>query len=744
MKLAPSPKLTNVQASRMDADSVGLGNRALLDKVDKLRELGISSQIPLPQIVAAGEQSAGKSSLLESLTGISFPRSVSLCTRFATEIICRREKEISIVVTIQPASGSSDDHAKSVREFRRTVSSFTGEEFADVFKEATKVMGIKTDPTSDSSAPTFTRDVLRIEKNGPSEEHLTLIDVPGIFENESPGLTTKHDIELVKNLVKEYIKDTRTIILAVAPCNTDIATQTIIRFAAEVDPKGKRTLGVLTKPDLAVETATKNAAAELVRGRRNDNLGYCVVRNRGADDHSVTIDMDARNAEESAFFSQEPWSKLDKSRLGIPALRARLRELLMDRTKSEFPSVKREVAATLKEAKEQLQALGDSRAETDEQRAYLGHIAIRFADLVKFGLDAYYNGDEVFLKSKNLRLITRMRDLNDAFAETFYWMGHQIEFESDTKPTLSDQEDEEDGSVSVRREDLYDSPLSIPIELEEDLDGILIEPFDCPDPQNGSLLNRIQVMYKENRGYELGTFGSSMIPAAFRLQATKWEKMALAHVSNAILVVHHFINAMIAEACPDETVRYALWQAILEELGKRYQRAMDHVRFLLDVELNGKSVTCVPNFETALSSAEGKRMMDRLKPHAVEICEQTQKFSGISKGEYVRIEDVAELNGETRQNEVDPVCEKIHDVTKAYYEVARARFVDGICVYAVDHFLLSSKDSPLRVFGPDYVLSMTAEQLEMIAAEDAATRSTRLRLKERIKLLEQAVKILRA
>lgn len=62
----------------------------------------------------------------------------------------------------------------------------------------------------DTGAPTFSRDVLRIEKNGLNEENLTLIDVPGIFENESPGLTTKSDIEMVKDMVTSYIKESRT------------------------------------------------------------------------------------------------------------------------------------------------------------------------------------------------------------------------------------------------------------------------------------------------------------------------------------------------------------------------------------------------------------------------------------------------------------------------------------------------------------------------------------------------------
>jgi len=71
-------------------------------------------------------------------------------------------------------------------------------------------MGIKVGEKEDATAPAFSRDVLRIEKSGPDEEHLTLIDVPGIFENESPGSTTKSDIAMVKDMVRSYIKDSRT------------------------------------------------------------------------------------------------------------------------------------------------------------------------------------------------------------------------------------------------------------------------------------------------------------------------------------------------------------------------------------------------------------------------------------------------------------------------------------------------------------------------------------------------------
>jgi GTPase SAR1 family protein len=327
----------------------GLGHQALLDKIDKLRELNVGTMVSLPQLVVVGDQSSGKSSVLESLTGFSFPRAAGLCTRYATQITCRRELQRSVSITIIPRPNANDVLKQRLKRFRRYVDidAIDAQDFASIFEEANLAMGIRSgagvsddEDDEDYDLITFSEDILKIEISGPDQPALTVIDVPGIFRTATPGLTTESDISLVTSMVKNYMKDSRTIILAVIPCNVDIATQEILKLAKDADPQGFRTMGVLTKPDLAPERAMQQNILDLIQGKRQDlKLGYCVVKNRGSDDGDSTMKM--RNDAERAFFRQEPWSAIASSnRVGISALKVRLRDLLMDISKKEFPTVK--------------------------------------------------------------------------------------------------------------------------------------------------------------------------------------------------------------------------------------------------------------------------------------------------------------------------------------------------------------------------------------------------------------------
>ena len=184
----------------------------------------------------------------------------------------------------------------------------------------------------------FSLDVLRLEITGPDQEHLSIIDVPGLFTNAQEGLTTTADIELVKDMVEGYMKNPRSVMLAVVPANVDIATQGILQRAKEMDPEGIRTLGILTKPDLTPE-GSERKVVDTVMGRSNKlKLGWHVLRNAGQ--RQLKDSIETRHEKERTFFAREPyWKEIDKSRVGVDALRTRLGDVLASHVRREFPQV---------------------------------------------------------------------------------------------------------------------------------------------------------------------------------------------------------------------------------------------------------------------------------------------------------------------------------------------------------------------------------------------------------------------
>ena len=82
-----------------------------------------------------GDQSSGKSSVLESLTGFSFPHAAGLCTRYATLITCCREPVSSIHVSIIPRPDADDTLKERLVKFQRSVESLDNAALAGVFEE---------------------------------------------------------------------------------------------------------------------------------------------------------------------------------------------------------------------------------------------------------------------------------------------------------------------------------------------------------------------------------------------------------------------------------------------------------------------------------------------------------------------------------------------------------------------------------------------------------------------------------
>ncbi|KAK7947829.1 uncharacterized protein PG986_008715 [Apiospora aurea] len=687
--------------AKMAKSEIGLGNQVTLTKIDKLRELNVGALIPLPQSSSSRSATspvARARSWRASPDSRSLaPQDSALAMRPRSPVAALRRSASSSLLSPRP---NADEQTKrQLLDFKHELPEMNDEELIKVFEEANVAMGIrmsKTDTNDGRSA--FSQDILKIEICGPDQEHLTVIDVPGIFRVATPGLTTENDIVLVENTVKSYMNDRRTIILAIVPCNVDLATQEILKLAETADPAGVRTMGVLTKPDLATEEASKDTIRDLVLGKgSNLKLGYHVVKNRGADDHSSTLSQ--RFASEEAFFMDHAWSAISEH-CGITALKLRLRGLLMNISKQEIPHVKTDIEHRLQACKGKLDAMGPARAGEQSQRQYLGKLASRFQEVTGAALNGYYASDKLFKTDPGLKLVTRMMKLNEDFSNLFKDRGHKLDF----GPKWSD--DEEEGSFASKTGSL---PFEIPLDKYPELLDILEEDdYDCPPSSGNPIMEQIEDVYASSRGPELGTFGGAVLATVFEEQTEKWEPLVLSHISKAIVLVHDYTFELLAKLCPEEQ--------------------------LLGIERGGRPATFNHSFNGTLQRKRGERMVEALD-------ELTVEFHGHGDSRYVDVESI-KSHAQNKDN-AHQVCEDILDTLMSYYKISRKRFVDVICQQVILYFLLEGEVSPLKVMGSDMVMSLTEDQLELIAGEDVDTKQQRMALERQKESLVTALKVLR-
>ncbi|WVZ83861.1 hypothetical protein U9M48_030957 [Paspalum notatum var. saurae] len=298
--------------------------RPLLDAVDRLRQLNVSQEgIELPTIVVVGDQSSGKSSVLESLAGISLPRGQGICTR------------VPLVMRLQ----HGDDEPKLRIEYGggRVVDIASEAEVADAIDAATAEIAGSGKGISDAPI------TLVVRKKGVPD--LTLVDLPGITRVPVQG--QPEDIyDQIAGIIKAYIAPKESIILNVLSATVDFPTCESIRMSQQVDRSGERTLAVVTKADKAPEGLLEKVTVDDV----HIGLGYVCVRNRVGDE---TYD-EARAAERRLFAEHPLLSRIDRSMVGIPTLAARLTQIQASIIAKCLPDIVKQINDKLSRSSDEL------------------------------------------------------------------------------------------------------------------------------------------------------------------------------------------------------------------------------------------------------------------------------------------------------------------------------------------------------------------------------------------------------
>ncbi|CAE6452553.1 unnamed protein product [Rhizoctonia solani] len=345
--------------------------RKLLDLVNRLHNTGIQAEIDLPQICVVGSQSAGKSSLIESISGIKLPRATGTCTRCPTE--CRlKYSEDPWTCTVhlrflKDASGNDINPIRNV-QFGSIITRKTDVE--DRLRRAQLAIlnpGVDSAlylrdpvPRPSSAAVAFSENFVSVEISGPDVTDLSFCDLPGIIANVREG-SDEADIELVKRLVTSYIKKESCIILLTVTCETDFENQGARSLAKQHDPDGKRTIGVLTKPD-RIERGEEQKWLAFIRGETEvlSKGWFCVKQPSPSELEEKLSWSEARQREQEFFSTGHPWATQSlpvRQHFGTARLTTRLSEILSDLIQNRMPSLIQEIQRLTQSTVEGLRAL---------------------------------------------------------------------------------------------------------------------------------------------------------------------------------------------------------------------------------------------------------------------------------------------------------------------------------------------------------------------------------------------------
>ncbi|KAK7204991.1 dynamin GTPase [Myxozyma melibiosi] len=347
----------------------------LIPVVNKLQDLVFNTigtdTIDLPQVVVVGSQSCGKSSVLENLVGKDFlPRGTGIVTRRPLilqliNIPYSSPSTLSQPPPPAPSSTTAYDPAGDLSTATTRTTSPRQEEWAEFlhvpgrkFYDFTEVRReIENDTVRIAgNNKGINKTPINLKIFSPHVLNLTLVDLPGLTKIPIGDQPT--DIEKqTRGLISEYITKPNSIILAVSPANVDLVNSESLKLARQVDPQGRRTIGVLTKLDL-MDHGTN--AMDILSGRVYPlKLGFIGVVNRSQQDIQVNKSLQDSLQAEQDFFRSHPAYRNISYRCGTQYLAKSLNNTLMAHIREKLPDIKARLNTLMGQTQQELASYGE-------------------------------------------------------------------------------------------------------------------------------------------------------------------------------------------------------------------------------------------------------------------------------------------------------------------------------------------------------------------------------------------------
>ncbi|EWZ81433.1 hypothetical protein NW765_012765 [Fusarium oxysporum] len=683
-------------------------SKAIHDICNKLSVCGINKRVKVPHIVVMGEESSGKSSVLQAISHLRFPTGEDGYTRFATQVMLRQAPETRIDITI-----IFEDKSKKNRSLQN--SGFQEDDLAHIIEEAKTIMEINR------TGKDFSKDLLRLKIEGPQMYPLSLLDLPGFPYSDK----SQENMEILQSLIGCHLDNKDNIFLVVINPNKTLPEQEILRKSRWFDPHGERTIPIITKPDLMRPGSVEEQSyIKLAMNRESMNhfgLGWHVLCSRREEE----ISFSSRDEAEGQFFKGSAWSCIPSVDRGAASLRKKLSRALYQHMRRTLPLVVEDIDWKLQFRESDMEGLGSPRSSPEEMRSFLISVASDFQRVAQDGIHGRYN-DSFFLSQHGeiTKLRAQIRDLSQAFDHVIRFRGPEY----DIKPPNTNKPEGH-------------KPPKYLTKFIEHYDRDEFEETKCITKEE--FVNRVVKGVIFNRGLDFpGSHTHDFARRLLQHQVSSWNIIALRHTELVFEVTKAFVDRVFqfvfGPRCFNRGIesilttyvdpffeeRKVIVEAKINELFKPYQQG-----FAFPLDFDGYR-----EFSQRSADRLAERVYSLLTAKVPVPSDDHNKERAARQ--MIREAVAAEKDSERRASGIDDVI----DIMNVYYESSRRTFTENVINLAIESCLVCELPNILT---PSMVYGMSNERLQELVSESEETICRRKALEEEIEVLRKGLAVCR-
>ena len=293
-----------------------------------INKTSVQHQINLPEIVVVGDQSSGKSSLLQSIIQRDIlPRGGGIVTKCPLRLSVHKsdsQEEFAVFPEISP----DKIPLSQVRDTIKTMNDQQSQEF-DI-----------------SGAD------IKVDIYSPKMVSMTLVDLPGMIQNADDEQSAKLRDEIEK-IVTSRISHENSIILAVCSSAAELNDSVSLRKAREADPELKRTLLVFTKMDICQDKES------VLTHKIKTGLGHVGVFCESQGDINENIDFDYQAEKEVELYTNDEVFNKHLDKFGMNVLRKKLVKVFKQHVIGKLPEIQKKIFAVQERLALDINRIGD-------------------------------------------------------------------------------------------------------------------------------------------------------------------------------------------------------------------------------------------------------------------------------------------------------------------------------------------------------------------------------------------------